>query len=266
MTVVAGNILKLKSKNSDPVEYSLPIGVELVGLNSLIGKTIKLTFEGQINCIETGKKIKKSYAQGFSYPAFISLAKCDMCIMKPETCHFDKGTCREPEWAEKNCFVPHIVYLANSSGLKVGITRESQVPTRWIDQGAHEAVELFRVQDRKTSGLIEVMVKEYMGDKTNWRKMLQNLAPEIDLIAKRDEIQALLADRMGEFDIEIRNEELHEINFPVIEYPTKVKSIGFDKVPEIEGTLMGIKGQYLIFDHAVLNIRKHQGYHITLEY
>lgn len=263
---VSGNILKMKSTLTNPVEYSLPLGDELVPMNDLIGKNIKMTFGGVINCLSTGKKIKKSYGQGFSFEAFMKLACCDMCILKPEQCHHSKGTCREPEWGEKNCFVPHIVYLSVSSHLKVGITRETQVPTRWIDQGATFALPIMKVHDRKTSGMIEIEISKIMSDKTNWRKMLKNEVDEVDLYAVREQIYEEFDFLMDEYDAEDLDEEIVEINFPVLEYPTKVTSIGFDKKPEIEGKLLGIKGQYLILDIGVINMRKHQGYYIELSY
>jgi hypothetical protein len=264
MIKVSGNILKMTSKLTDPVQYELPIGDESLPMNQFIGKKISLKFDGVINCIHSGKKIKKSYGQGYSFESFMKLASCDMCILKPELCHFDKGTCREPEWGKKNCFAPHYVYLSVSSHLKVGITRETQIPTRWIDQGASYALPLMIVPDRKTSGLIENVFREVLSDKTNWRKMLKNEVDDIDLYAERDRIFEEFEYIFDEYEIDELDEDIVEVNFPVLEYPTKVKSVGFDKQPLVEGTLMGIKGQYLIFDNCVINMRKHQGYNISL--
>lgn len=261
----SGNILKMKSKLTSPVTYELPIGDKLLNMNELIGKKIKLSFEGQINCLSTGEKISKSYNQGYSFKASQKLAACDLCIVKPELCHFADGTCREPEWGEKHCFQPHIVYLSVSSHLKIGITRESQVPTRWIDQGASFALPILKVTDRLTSGLIEKEIAKSMSDKTNWRKMLQNDVQEIDLEQARERIFEDFANLLDDFEAEDLEEEVVEIHFPVNEYPEKIKSLGFDKNPEIEGVLNGIKGQYLILDCGVLNLRKHQGYFITIE-
>jgi hypothetical protein len=262
---ISGNILKMKSKLTNPITYELPIGDELISMNDLIGKKIKLSYDGQINCISTGEKISKSYNQGFSFRSSQKLAACDICIVKPELCHFADGTCREPEWGEKNCFQPHIVYLSVSSHLKIGITRESQVPTRWIDQGASFALPILKVTDRLTSGLIEKEIAKSMSDKTNWRKMLQNDVQEVDLEQARENIFEDFANLLDDFDAEDLDEDVVEINFPVNEYPEKIKSLGFDKVPVIEGVLNGIKGQYLILDCGVLNLRKHQGYFITVE-
>ncbi|OIQ20837.1 MAG: hypothetical protein BM556_02520 [Bacteriovorax sp. MedPE-SWde] len=262
-----GNIRKMKTELIDgKVIYHLPMNDQLVSMNELLEKKIRLEFKGQINCIHTGEQIKKSYGQGYSYKSFISLAQCDTCIIKPELCHFSKGTCREPEWGEKNCFIPHYVYLAVSSHVKVGITRHTQIPTRWIDQGASYAIPILKVDDRKTSGEIEIEIAKSFSDKTNWRKMLMNEVADEDLEAMREQVYDEFADIFDDFDAEDLDDPITTIEYPVLEYPTKVKSVGFDKSPVIEGTLMGIKGQYLIFDTCVVNMRKHAGYHLNLSY
>ena len=167
--ILAGNILKMKSTLGDVVEYKLPIGDDLILMNEFLEKKLSLEFTGKINCIHSGKKIKKSYGQGYSYESFMKLAACDMCIVRPELCHFDNGTCREPEWGKANCFTPHVIYLSDTGSIKVGITRKSQVPTRWIDQGASRAIPLVEVDNRKVSGQVEVELKSMFNDKTNWR-------------------------------------------------------------------------------------------------
>ena len=250
-----------------PVQYQLPLDDERILLNPYIGEKIKLKYLDEIHCIECGRKTSKSYNQGFCFPCFKSLAKCDMCIMKPETCHYHEGTCREPEWGEEVCFNTHYVYLANSSGIKVGITRGSQLPTRWIDQGASEALAIFKVSNRLLSGKLEMAIKEHVSDRTDWRKMLKGIPEHVDLAAKQDELLKLAAKEIksieiefGQSEIELLDEKQINIEFPVEAYPEKVKSLNFDKTPEIEGVLKGIKGQYLILDTGVLNIRKFGGY------
>ena len=194
------------------------------------------------------------------------------CIVKPETCHHHLGTCREPDWGLEHCMVPHIVYLANSSGIKVGITRASQVPVRWIDQGAAQALPVLRVGSRRISGLVEVILAGSGADKTNWRTMLQGPAPRLDLAA---EARALLErHRAGLDDLRIRFGEegivsLPEagettISYPVLAYPAKPASLSLDKTPAFEGRLTGIKGQYLIFGETVFNVRNHGSYHLRL--
>lgn len=253
------------------VDYQLPVGDEKLPLNECIGKSITLSFNGQINCSHCGKKTKKSYSQGFCFPCMQKLAQCDMCIMKPETCHFDKGTCREPEWGVKNCMIPHYVYLANTSGLKVGITRHTQIPTRWIDQGATQALPIFKVSTRLQSGLVEIALAEFIADKTNWRAMLKGNAEPINLKEKANELRPLieqtlakLSERFGSTAIEPLNEEVVELHFPVSEFPEKVTSFNLDKTPVVHGVLQGIKGQYLLFDTGVINIRKYGSYQVSI--
>lgn len=273
--MTTGNIRKMTTKLTDSVEYSLPIGDERINMNQFIGKKLTLRYTGTINCVHCGKKTSKSYSQGHCYPCMKTLASCDMCIMKPETCHYDQGTCREPEWGEEHCMRPHYLYLANSSGdsVKVGITRETQIPTRWIDQGAVQALPIGKVQTRLQVGLLEVALKDYVKDKTDWRKMLKNDVIATDLASRRDELFNLASEaiqevknRFGDDNIQLIDDEAPvEIHFPVQEYPEKIKAHNFDKIPEVTGILNGIKGQYLIFDTGVLNVRKFSGYEVTLE-
>ncbi len=255
----------------NPIRYQLPLSEQLIELNPLIGKSITLVFTGKISCIHCDRSIRKTFNQGYCYPCLISLAQCDLCIMKPETCHFEAGTCREPNWAEAFCFQPHYVYLANSSGVKVGITRETQIPIRWIDQGAIQALPIIKVKSRYISGLVEVVIAQHVSDKTSWQRMLKNLVEPVDLKQKRDELLVLcqseiddIAKRFGEGSIDFLDEACVDINFPVETYPLKVKSFNFDKTPEVSGVLQGIKGQYLIFDTGVINIRKFSGYEVEL--
>ena len=265
-----GPLKKMYTRLESTVQYDLSLGDERIPLNPLIGKSIKLTYTGNIVCVHCNRTIKKSFNQGYCYPCFISLAQCDMCIMKPETCHYEAGTCREPAWGEAFCFQPHRVYLANSSGVKVGITRQTQIPTRWIDQGAVQALPIFEVQSRYISGLIEIVIAKHVSDKTSWQKMLKNNVEPIDLVAKRDGLvikckQELtkISQRFGEHAIKFLTEEtVVDIHFPVDFYPVKVKSFNFDKYPEVSGVLHGIKGQYLLLDNGVINIRKFSGYEV----
>lgn len=268
-----GILRKMKTELQQPVKYHLPLGEQLIELNSFIGKAIKLNYTGKIFCVHCQRAIKKSFNQGFCYPCFTTLAQCDICIMKPELCHFDADTCREPEWAKKFCFQPHFVYLANSSGIKVGITRHTQVPTRWIDQGAVQALPILRVQSRYVSGLAEIIVAEHVSDKTSWQRMLKNLQDPVDLLAKRDELLsvcqqqlAAIKEKFGDQAVELLPEEkVTDIVYPAEQYPVKVKSFNLDKAPEVAGVLLGIKGQYLLFDTGVINIRKFAGYEVGFE-
>jgi len=266
-----GQLEKMRVILNSPVEYQLPLGDQLVPLNRLIGQSIKLKFTGKITCIHCQRAVKKSFNQGYCYPCFTSLAQCDMCIMKPETCHFAAGTCRDSAWGEQFCFQPHIIYLANSSGIKVGITRQTQIPTRWIDQGAVQALPIFKVPSRYVSGLIEIAIGKHVSDKTSWQQMLKNNVQPIDLSAKRDELIQLcstelseIRQRFGEHAVEfLADAQPVDIAFPVDHYPTKINSFNLDKNPEVSGVLHGIKGQYLLLDTGVINIRKFTGYEVA---
>ncbi len=267
----SGQVRKMKVELGPPASYQLPLGDTLVEMNPLIGKEIKLTYSGEIHCINCDRKTNKSFSQGYCYPCFKSLAECDMCIMRPETCHYSEGTCRDEKWADGHCMQDHYVYIANSSGLKVGITRGDQLPTRWIDQGANQAVPMFRVKNRFHSGLLETTIKQYVSDRTDWRKMLKGGAESVDLKARANDIVnqaksdlAELSIRQPDLEWQALDEPVVEIDYPVEQYPTKVSSFNFDKTPEVNGVLRGIKGQYLILDGGVINMRKFTGYTVAL--
>ncbi len=271
-----GNLRKMNTALDDQGNalYALPLGDHTIDLNPLLGQPIKLAYSGAIHCIHCGRKTAKSFNQGYCFPCFRKLARCDTCIIKPELCHYHQGTCREPEWGETHCFQPHIVYLANSSGLKVGITRRSQIPTRWIDQGAVQALSILEVTSRYLAGKLEVILKQHVSDRTQWQKMLKSKAQTLDLEDQRDRLFTLCEPEINQAATSCEKEAVQwlararvtAIHYPVLEYPAKVKAFNFDKSPEAEGRLLGIKGQYLIFDSGVINIRKFAGYEVALSY
>ena len=261
----------LPGHQEQPVVYHLRAGEHRVALNERIGEPLSLRWTGAIACTHCGRATKKSFAQGHCYPCFKRLAQCDTCIMKPETCHFFQGTCREPEWGERHCFQPHIVYLANSSGLKVGITRKTQMPTRWLDQGAIQALPILEVDTRQQSGFVEMLFKEQVADRTNWRAILKGDVETMDLSAERDRLLTLLADGLhqlrethGADAIRLLEQPAQHFHYPVSVFPKKVVSHNFDKQPLVEGVLQGVKGQYLILDSGVINLRKFTGYEIQV--
>ena len=261
-----GQIRKMHAKLGEEVKYELPIGDELVNMNQFIGKEISLTYQNQIVCIKCGRNTVKSFNQGFCYPCYRDAPEAAEWVINPEksTAHLGIED-RDLVYEEAVQLQPHIVYLSLTSGMKVGVTRGTQIPTRWIDQGAVKSIKLAETPNRYLAGMIEVSLKDHMDDKTNWRKMLMNVYPAIDLIQKKNETKALLDQEYQQYIAP--QDEIIDINFPVLEYPLKVKSIGFDKVPKYAGKLVGIKGQYLLFANGlVLNIRKHGGYVITLSY
>lgn len=268
-----GGLRKMMTSLQNGVaQYELPLGDTRVPLNALLGQRLALSHLGSIHCIHCGRSTKKSFNQGFCYPCFRRLAQCDSCIVSPEKCHFAAGTCREPEWGETHCMIDHVVYLANTSGLKVGITRGTQVPTRWIDQGATQALPIFRVASRLDSGLVEVLLATHVADKTAWQRMLKGPNEALDLRARRDELLFTCRDELEALQEErgiaaitpLPDAEVLDLDYPVLHYPEKVRSMNFDKQPEVAGVLQGIKGQYLIFDTGVINMRRHAGYDLTL--
>jgi hypothetical protein len=264
---LTGRILKMRVKPASPIEYVLPLGDDALPMNPLLGKTVRIEWGGEIRCTHCDREVKKSFSQGYCFPCFRRLAQCDRCIVKPELCHYDQGTCREPEWGETHCLIPHSVYLANSSGLKVGITRGTDPRTRWIDQGAFQGLVIRTVPTRLASGALEVALKPYVADKTNWRKMLQETPATLDMSAERDRVLDELAAGQPDFEAPghaLPDAEVMEFNYPMLQHPKKIVSHNLDKKPEVEGQLEGIKGQYLIFDTGVINVRKYGGYVLTV--
>ena len=269
---ITGTLAKMRASLLDgAVQYRLPVGNEEIELNAFIGQTLTLTHTGNIFCCSCGKKTKKSYSQGHCFVCMKKLASCDMCIMKPETCHFAEGTCRQPQWGEDNCFVDHYVYLSNTSSLKVGITRHTQIPTRWIDQGATQGLPIAKVKNRLISGLVEIELAKLIADKTNWRTLLKgNNNPlalkeaALELLPQVEEAIAKIQAEHGDDSVELLDENILNIHFPVNEFPVKIISHNFDKNPEVTGILNGIKGQYLLFDTGVINIRKFGSYEVTV--
>lgn len=261
MKMHTGTLKKMRTEFDTPVQYFLPLGEAEISMNELIGQKLILKYTGAIYCGNCGARTKKSFAQGFCYKCFISSPLTEECVLRPELCRAHEGIARDMKFAEGHCLIDHYVYLANTSSLKVGVTRHTQVPTRWIDQGASFAVPIAKTPDRYTAGLIEVALKEYMADKTNWRNMLKNIIPDIDLLVEADKAAALLPEELQQFLTD--DMEVAELHFPVEEYPEQVKSLSFDKTSDITGKLSGIKGQYLLFeDGYCLNIRKFGGYEI----
>ncbi len=257
-----GVLTKMQTENGSPIQYYLVFETDFLNMNQLLNKPIGITFLKHqcLNC----SLDKKIYRQGFCYDCFYEIPQAADWIMRPElsTAHLDKED-RDLDYEKKVQLQPHVVYLANSSNVKVGVTRKSQVPTRWIDQGAHEAIEIVEVPNRYLAGITEVALKDHVGDKTNWRTMLKNEVEDADLIAWRDKLKPFIPEEAMPYFIE-NNSETH-LEFPVVQYPNKLKSLNLDKTPQYEGVLKGIKGQYLIFeDNVVFNVRSNEGYVVAI--
>jgi hypothetical protein len=258
----AGVLTKMQTENGTPIQYYLVFENDFINVNQLLDKKISIQFMGY-HCLNCGSD-KKIYRQGFCYDCFFEIPQAADWIMHPElsTAHLDKED-RDLEFEKRVQLQPHVVYLANSSNVKVGVTRKSQIPTRWIDQGAHEAIEIVEVPNRYLAGITEVALKGHVSDKTNWRTMLKNEIKDEDLVVWRDKLKAFIPEEATEYFIE-NNSETH-LDFPVLKYPTKLNSLNLDKSPHYEGVLKGIKGQYLIFDdHTVFNVRGSEGYVVSI--
>lgn len=261
---------KMKTTFEHPIRYHLRIGETEILLNDFLGKPLKLNFLGRIFCIQCARKISKTFQQGFCYPCYQRLLECNLCILHPERCLVETGSCSTIDWAHLQCHQTHVVYLANASGVKVGITRMSHLPTRWLDQGAIQALPIIKVQNRYRAGLVEVALKKFVSDRTNWRVMLKNEVKAMDLLSFRDALfqktEEVLNKIREEFkgDVEFLQENPVGITYPVLEYPNKINALSFDKTSALGGILLGIKGQYLIFDSGVINLRKFGGYEVEV--
>ncbi|MDC7239450.1 MAG: DUF2797 domain-containing protein [Spirochaetales bacterium] len=247
-----------------PIRYETDSSEGLLEINPLIGKNIRIAFEGEIHCVVCGKRIKKTFAQGSCYDCFRNAPENSECIIRPELCRAHEGKGRDPEWEQIHHNRPHFVYLALSSAVKVGVTRDDQIPTRWIDQGASEGLVLANCPNRFHAGEMEVFLKDFFTDRTNWQRMLKNQIAPDSLSEVKEKLLPRLPAGFREW-ITPESDPL-VLEYPVVKYPEKVKSLKLDKSPLIEGALAGIKGQYLIFDGGrVMNMRAHSGYRIYLE-
>jgi hypothetical protein len=261
--IYEGVLTKMQTEYSNPIQYYLVFENSFLSLNQLLDKNIEINFLGY-QCLQCGNK-KKIFRQGFCYDCFMSSPAAGDWIMKPElsTAHLDIED-RDLEYEKRVQLQPHIVYLALSSEVKVGVTRKTQVPTRWIDQGAVQAIPIVEVPNRYLAGITEVALKDHFADKTNWQKMLKNEVPDADLIRERANLKYLIPKEVQNY-FHPEKEDLYDLHFPVMEFPKKVNSLNLDKTPNFSGKLMGIKGQYLMFqDGTVFNIRTYEGYVVKI--
>jgi len=272
---VSGALRKMRVRADDPVTYELDLGAasgqqNILKMNQLLGQRIEIQFDGEIRCLHCGRKTRKSYSQGYCYPCFKTLARCDLCIMSPDRCHFAQGTCREPGWAEKFCMQPHVVYLANSSGLKVGISRRENLPDRWLDQGARQASVIATTATRQQCGLVEHALKAFVSDRTNWRALIKEESPELDM---KTEIARIRTQATNSFlklqeqypqQLDWVDEDEVSFKFPVLDYAGSKQSLKLNSEIPVAGILRGIKGQYLLLDTGVFNVRTHTSYRVTI--
>lgn len=259
-----GIIKKMHSSLDNEVQYKLPLGSSLINLNLLINKKIKLSFLNEIFCIKCNNQIKKTFAQGYCFPCFRDIPETSECILRPELCMAHKGESRNMEWSKTHCLTNQHVYMSFTGNLKIGVTRNTQIPTRWVDQGATKAIILCTTPNRYLAGVIEVYLKQFYSDRTHWIKMLSGNFEEPDFDKSYLEAKKYLNTKFSKY---VTDSKWININYPIESVPDKIKSFSFDKESSYEGILTGIKGQYLIFkENVVLNIRKHTGYNIRLDY
>ena len=257
-----GVLTKMQTENGSPIQYYLVFENDFLNVNQLLDKKITINFLRYqcLNC-ELQKKI---YRQGFCYNCFFEAPQAAAWIINPELSKAHLGIeDRDLEYEKSVQLRPHVVYLANSSSVKVGVTRKTQIPTRWIDQGAHEAIEIVEVPNRYLAGITEIALKDYVSDKTNWRNMLKNDLKDEDLVEWREKLKQYIPTEALEYYLENNSET--NLQFPVLRYPEKPKSLNLEKTPSFEGVLKGIKGQYLIFeDDTVFNVRSNEGYVVSI--
>lgn len=258
-----GVLQKMQTEWGNPIQYYLIFESEFLNVNQLLNKNIEIKFIGY-QCLNCRKK-KKIFRQGFCYDCFYSSAAVGDWIMRPElsTAHLGIAD-RDLSYESKVQLQPHIVYLALSSEIKVGVTRKTQAPTRWIDQGAEKAITIVEVPNRYLAGITEVALKNHFSDKTNWRKMLTNDITDLNLFEAKQKLQKWLPEEVQDFFYADKN-DLCEMHYPIIEYPKKINSLSLEKSPDFNGKLIGIKGQYLIFeDGTVFNVRSFEGYVVKI--
>jgi hypothetical protein len=264
---ITGTLSKMNSENAPPVRYSLTMDTEKIDINQLHGKTLRIEFLGEIYCIKCGKKTNKSFSQGFCYSCFLTAPETEDCVFRPELCQAHENIARDMEFARSHCLIDHYVYLSLTNAIKVGVTRHTQIPTRWIDQGAVQAIKLAKTPNRYLAGCIEINLKKYLPDKTNWRNMLTcKISDDRTLTEVKSLMFTNLNDELKDFFVKEDN-TIVDLVYPLLEVPEKVTSLDLEKAGSIEGVLTGTKGQYLIFDNKnVINIRKYGGYKVKLTF
>ena len=270
-TLGSGVLRSMQCTPTTPVGYALTLETAVIPLNDLLGRTLAIRFDGRITCQYCGSVTRKSYGDGYCYPCFKTLARCDLCVVSPDRCHYAAGTCREPAWGESFCMQPHLVYLANSAGAKVGITTPANIPMRWLDQGATQAVVIMRTQSRFQAGCVEAALAQHVSDRTVWRNLVGRDALELDLAALCTRLRSEAARALSQLDDRfpgalawVEQPSPVEFEYPVASYAGPPIGLTLEPGVAIGGMLLGIKGQYLMFDSGVFNVRRHTSYHVEI--
>lgn len=264
--------LSIAADDQGLAHYVLRLGGERLSLNERLGARIEIASDGAIHCLNCQRPTRKSFGQGHCWRCFTTLARCDTCMMSPERCHYFQGTCREPAWGERYCFTPHLIYLSNASAPKVGITRADRLQERWLNQGASQGLAVLSVATRQQSGLVEALFRQEISDRTSWQRMLKGPPETVDLPALRDRLLKRLAPglealaaRFGDSALQtLEGTSDTRLTYPALRWPAKVRSHNLDRTPCIEGTLIALKGQYLLLDSGVINMRRYAGYRVRI--
>lgn len=261
---ITGNLIKMKAVHDTPVHFTIPLGDSSYDVNAWLGKKIHIRYHNQINCISCGAKTPRSYMQGYCYTCFMSLPQTEPGVLHPEKDQSHEGISRDMEWARQHNLIDHFVYLSYTSNLKVGVTRRTNVPTRWMDQGAVSVIRFARTPYRQLAGKIEVFLKKHVSDKSVWKKMLLNAKPDLDLREEKHRLKAFLSEELKQYYT--IDDRVLSFSYPIRQMPENLKQLKLDKEPEFEGRLGAIKGQYLIFeDGTVCNVRAHNGYLVSMQ-
>ena len=257
---ISGRILKMTHEWRDPIQYYLSLDEKQYPLTGHVGKVLGMKFSGIITCVACGRKITKTYSDGYCFLCARDLPENDLCSVRPETCAHEYGDEQDREYFRVWCNIEHCLYLSLTSGVKVGVTRHFNIPSRWIDQGAIKALVVARTPQRALAGKIEAALAKNIPDKTNWRKMIKGEIGDVDLPAVWEKVCQWVPDDLRRYMV--KDEKAQVINYPVLKVPEKVVSLDLAKVREFTDKLCGIKGQYLIFQDRVLNMRKYSGFHV----
>lgn len=261
--IFEGQIRKMITENGNPIRYYLNLQDDYLDINQQIGKKIKI-YHDHNACLNCGSDLI-IYRMGYCKTCFYTVPEANENIIRPELSKAHLGIAeRDLEWEMAFQLQPHVVYLAVSSDLKVGVTRANQMFTRWIDQGASYAAVLAKTGNRYEAGMIEVALKNHIADKTSYQKMLRNEVPQIDLLHQKDFLKNYIPEEHVKFYV--ADETIYNLEYPVLNYPQKIKSLSLLKQREFTGKLIGVKGQYWIFeDGTAWNVRGHEGFYVRFE-
>ncbi len=256
--------------------YQLKLGGQTMALEDLIGCGVRFTHMPPDACVHCAKPVSKLYGGGHCYDCFSTLARCDLCVVSPDRCHYASGTCREPEWGEAFCMQPHSVYLAVSSGPKVGLTRRGRELRRWVDQGASAAMVIAHTPSRRAAGVVEAQCRRFVSDRTDWRKLVSGTTQSVDLadlarILRREipELSALQASNVEPAELAasvwLTDTSPSILRYPVTAFSPAERLVVNAEHVELRDNLQGAVGQFLLFSRGAFNVAEHRGIGVVVE-